>query len=37
MRLKYFGNKGKQWLVRGFQAVEKRVKTWCGGPKVNLR
>ena len=28
MRLKYLWNKGKQWLVRGLQAVDQRVKTW---------
>jgi hypothetical protein len=28
MRLKYFWNKGKQWLVRGLQAVNQRVRTW---------
>ncbi len=28
MRLKYLWNKGKRWLVSGFQAVDKRVKTW---------
>ena len=28
MCLKYLWNKGKPWLVRGFQAVDKRVKTW---------
>jgi hypothetical protein len=28
MRLNYFWNKGKQWLVRGLQAVNQRVKTW---------
>jgi hypothetical protein len=28
MRLKYFWNKGKQWLVRGLHAVDQRVKSW---------
>ncbi len=28
MRLKYFWNKGKPWVVRGLEAVETRVKTW---------
>lgn len=28
MRLKYFGNKGKQWLVYSLQAIEEQVKTW---------
>ena len=28
MHLKYFWNKGKQWLVRGLQAVNQRVRTW---------
>ena len=26
--LKHLWNEGKKWLVRGFQAVERRVKTW---------
>jgi hypothetical protein len=28
MRLKYLWNKGKQRLVHGLQAVDKRVKSW---------
>ena len=28
MRLKYLWNKGKQWLVRGLQAVDQRIKSW---------
>jgi hypothetical protein len=28
MRLKYLWNNGKQWLVRGLQAVDQRVKSW---------
>ncbi len=28
MRLKHLWNKGKQWLVHEFQAVERRVKAW---------
>jgi hypothetical protein len=28
MHLKYFWNKGKQWLVLGLQAADQRVKSW---------
>ena len=28
MRLKYLWNNGKQWLVHGLQAVDKRTKSW---------
>ena len=28
MRLKHLWNEGRQWLVRGLEAVETRVKTW---------
>jgi putative transposase len=28
MHLRYFWNKGKKWLVRGLQAVRRRIRTW---------